>query len=114
MDIALLNVRITLQKYTVAVDEIGNRTNAWEDYFTCAATASGENGSAKGGETVIAGLVVDHADVCFTVRWCRKLNAVTTDGYRVLFNGESYDIIGIDHMNFKRKACKLRCRKVER
>lgn len=114
MDIALLNIRITIQKHTVVTDEIGNRSNAWVDFHTCAATASGENGSAKGSEEAIAGLVVDHADVCFTVRWCRKLEAVTTDGYRVLFGGEIYNIAGIDHMNYKRKAYKLRCKKVER
>ena len=50
MEVSLLNIRITLQKNTVVTDAIGNRTNAWLDYYTCHATASGENGSAKGGE----------------------------------------------------------------
>lgn len=114
MEVSLLNIRITLQKHTVVTDAIGNRTNAWLDYYTCHATASGENGSAKGGEEETAGTTVDHGNVDFTVRYCGKVQPLTTDGYRVIFNGEPYDIIGIDHMNYKRKCLKLRCRKVRR
>ena len=33
MDIALFNERIVIQKNAVTVDEIGNHTNAWTDYF---------------------------------------------------------------------------------
>ena len=114
MEAALLNILITIQKHTVIADEIGNRTNAWTDYYTCHATASGENSSSKGSEDTAAGTTVDHGNVDFTVRFCKKVQPITTDGYRVLFNGEPYDIIGIDHMNYKRKAYKLRCRKVRR
>ena len=32
MDIALLNVKITVEKNEVTVDEIGNRRNAWIEY----------------------------------------------------------------------------------
>lgn len=114
MEIALLNILITVQKHTVVVDAIGNHTNAWEDYYTCHATASGENGSVKGSEDETAGTTVDHGHVDFTVRYCRKLEPLTTDEYRVLFNGQVFDIIGLDHMNFKRKCLKLRCKKVRR
>lgn len=54
MQIALLNVRITFQKNQVVSDEIGNRRNVWEDYYTCYATVSGEGGNEK----VLAGLTV--------------------------------------------------------
>ena len=36
---------------------------------------------------------------------------MNTTEYRVLFGGEIYDLIGLDHMNYKRKSYKLRCRK---
>lgn len=114
MDIGLLNVKITFQKNAVVTDAIGNHTNAWEDYYSCHATVSGENGSKNGGEDESAGTTVDHANIDFTVRWCGKTSCITSDGYRVLFDGELYDIVGIDHMNYKRKSIKFRCRKVRR
>lgn len=33
MNVALMNLRITFQKNTVVTDAIGNRKNAWENYF---------------------------------------------------------------------------------
>lgn len=114
MNVALMNIRITLQRHIVVADAIGNRENGWEDFYTCAATASSENGSSNGTEEKVAGLVVDHADVSFTVRWCRRLSGVTPDEFRVLFVGSIYDIIGVDHLNYKRKALKLRCKKADR
>ena len=33
MEIALLNVKVTFQKNSVAADDIGNRKNVWEDYY---------------------------------------------------------------------------------
>lgn len=110
MDIALLNVRITFQKGTVAADAIGNRTNGWEDYYSCHATVSGEGGSEK----AVAGQTVEDTDLAFTVRCCRKAAAVTTDGFRILFDGGIYNILSIDHMSYKRKALKFRCQKVRR
>ena len=114
MEISLLNTRITIQKSTVTGDTVGNHTAVWTDFYSCHATVSGENGSSKGGEDTEAGTVNDHSGISFTVRFCGCLDALTTDGYRVLFHGDIYDIIGIDHMNFKRKCLKLRCRKVRR
>lgn len=46
MNIALLNTRITIQQQTTTVDTIGNHINTWQDYYTCAATVSGETQSA--------------------------------------------------------------------
>ena len=114
MDIELLNTKILFQKNTVSVDAIGNHTNEWTDYYGCHATVSGENGSAKGGEDESAGTLVDHSNIDFTVRWCSKASVITIDGYRVLYGGEIYDIIGVDHMNNKHKCLKFRCRKVRR
>lgn len=38
MDIALLNVKITVQKNETVVDAIGNHKNNWTDYHSCFAT----------------------------------------------------------------------------
>ena len=88
MNIGLLNIRITIQKSVLSTDAIGNQMNTWQDYFSCAATAGGESGS----ETLV----------------------VTSTEYRVLFDGEIYNITAIDHQNYKRKSLKLWCTKVRR
>lgn len=108
MDIALLNVKITLQKSSVTVDNIGNHTAEWGNHYSCFATVSNESPS----ENTSAGVVVDNSKVDFTVRYCKKVAKVNSTNYRVVFNGEVYEILGVDHMNFKKKAVKLKCQKV--
>ena len=110
MNIELLNVRIFIQKNEVISDAIGNRKNAWKDYYTCYATVSAEAGK----ESTDAGLVVDDSKIDFTLRYCKKAAALTSTGYRVQFGSELYDILAVDHMNFKRKCTKLSCQKARR
>ncbi len=110
MNVALLNVRISVRKNTVVVDAIGNHKNEWSDWYSCYATVSGEAGK----ESTDAGLVVDDSKMDFTIRWCKKAAEITSTEYRVEFNGELYDILAVDHMNFKRKSVKLSCQKVRR
>ena len=111
MDISHMSIKITIQKNSVVTDSIGNHINTWTDWYTCHAAVSGENGSSKGSESLKAGALSDHAGTDFTVRWCDKTKCLTTDGYRVVFAGVTYDIIGIDHMQYERRYTKLRCRK---
>ena len=110
MEVALLNVRITFQKNEVVSDDIGNHRNQWTDYYSCYATVSGESGSEK---NVAANTLYD-SDIAFTVRYCKALKDADTTKLRVIFQGEPYDITFIDHMNFKNKCLKFRCRKVRR
>ena len=115
MDIALLNERITIQKNAVVTDEIGNHTNAWEDYYGCHATVSGSSGGGQSGaEKAEAEQTLDVSDLAFSIRWCKKASAVDVTGYRIIFRGGIYDIISIDHMNFKKKLIKFKCRKARR
>lgn len=110
MEIALLNVVIMIQKSTVTVDGIGNHILCWEDFFPCHATISNESPS----EDTAAGTIVDNTKADFTVRWCRETAEVTSDKFRVVFAGEAYNILGIDHRNFKKKSVKLKCQKARR
>ena len=110
MKIELLNVRITIQKAVVQSDQYGNRRNDYETCYRCYATVSAEAGK----EETAAGVVVDDSKIDFTVRWCEAAAAVTSTGYRIIFNGELYNILGVDHMNYKRKAIKYCCQKVSR
>jgi SPP1 family predicted phage head-tail adaptor len=65
-------------------------------------------------EKAVAGLIVDDSDLSFTVRYCKKAAEVTTDGYRVKFGDALYNIVSIDHMNYKKKSLKFKCEKVRR
>ncbi len=110
MNIALMNVRIEVQKNAVTTDKYGNHKNSWEPYLSCYATVSGETPK----EETDAGLTVDDSKTDFTIRFCHAASAITSTGYRVIFGGETYDILGVNHMNFKNKGIKLLCQKVRR
>ena len=110
MDIALLNVKITMQKNETVVDEIGNHKNIWSDFYSCFATVSGEGGSEK----FKAGVLIDDLDISFTVRYCNALSNLDTTKCRILFGGAVYNIVSIDHMNFKKKCLKFKCEKVRK
>lgn len=110
METALLNVRITFQKNEVVADGIGNHKNQWADYYSCYATVSGESGSEKN----VAANTLYNSDLAFTVRYCKALKDADSTKFRVVFNGEPYNITFIDHMNYKNKCLKFRCRKVRR
>ena len=110
MEIAALRVKIMFQRQKAVVDGIGNHTNRWEDYFACRATVGGEGGTEK----AVAGTTVEDADISFMVRFCRTAEAVSSSGFRIVFWEELYDILAVDHLNYKKKALKFRCRKVRR
>ena len=110
MNIALLNERITIQKSVTETDSIGNHRTVWTDYYSCAATVSGESS----GEDTENAVTVDNTKADFTVRWCRFLDGITNTEYRVFFDGQIYDILIVDHMNYKKKSIKLKCRKARR
>jgi len=107
MNIALLNERIEIQKATVVSDNIGNRKNTWGPYFECACTVGGESGK----EAAVAAQTVDQVDITFTVRSCTLTDAVSSGMFRIVFNGDTYNIVSVDHMNYKHKCLKFRCRK---
>lgn len=110
MDIALLNVRITIQKQKLVVDDIGNHTNTWADWYSCYATVSSESPN----ENTDAGVVVDNSKIDFTIRWCQNASKIAAETHRVIFQDAIYNILGVDHMNFKKKCVKLKCQKVRR
>ena len=107
MNVALLNERIEIQKATVVSDNIGNRKNTWAPYFECACTIGGESGK----EVASVAQTVEHTEISFTVRSCTLTDAVTSDYFRIVFKGAVYNIISVDHMNYKHKCLKFRCRK---
>lgn len=110
MKIALLNEKIMIQKSVIQTDAIGNRKSAWEDYYSCFATIGVESGNEK----LEAGQTTDGAAITFSVRYCNKLVDIVSTSFRILFRGEIYNILSVDHMNWKKKSLKFRCEKARR
>ena len=110
MDIAAMNTGIIFQKCEVVADRIGNRKSVWTDYHSCFATISDSVGRSFV-ENGAAGMTTEHAEVGFTVRFCKKAMAVDTTGFRILWTGGVYNIRKADHLNLKKHALKFRCEK---
>ncbi len=108
MDIAAMNVRVAFQKNETVTDKYGNHKNAWTDYFTCYATIGGETGQ----EQAVVGETVENTNMNVTVRYCTETAAVISTKYRILFGDDIYDILAVDHLNYKKNALKFKCRKV--
>ena len=110
MDVAALRSKVTFQKNETVTDKYGNHKNAWTDYYTCFATIGGE-GLASSKEEQAAGNTVEDFSMTVSVRYCRKAAAIDSTHFRVMFMGEIYNIVNIDHMNFRKKSLKFTCRK---
>lgn len=113
MNVAALRSKVMFQKNETVTDKYGNHKNAWMNYFSCFAMIGGE-GMASSREEQAAGTTVEDFSMTVTVRYCGKTAAVTSTGYRVMFMGEIYNIVNIDHMNFRKKSLKFTCRKERR
>lgn len=110
MRIGNLNSKVMIQKSEIVKDRIGNRTNSWVDYFQCSAVISHE----KGDETYAAGTENDHSDMNVTVRYCSETKAVKKGEYRLVFDGDLFEIEAVDHHGFKRKQITFVCKKINR
>ena len=113
MVVELLNEKVLFLRNVVVTDAIGNHTNEWEEYYTCFATIGGE-GLASSKENEVAGTIVEDVAMTVTVRYCKKAADITSTGFRICFRGELYDIVNVDHMNYKKQSLKFSCRKVRR
>lgn len=110
MKIANFNVRIELQESIPHQDEIGNWEDKWETVYSCFAQVDSRGQS--GGEVSVAGIVVDHSDLIFTIRYVPRLKEITTTAYRIFFQQDFYDIKRVDFMNYENQTLKLYARKV--
>lgn len=107
MDIAALNQRVTFQKAHIVTGKNGNHRTFWDDAFTCWATIGSQNGTEKDA----AGQTIPSDTFSVTVRWYSLTSQVTSDHYRIVVNGTPYNILSIDHLNYKKHAVKFYCQK---
>ena len=110
MEIAKLRSRITIQKNTVEVDAIGNHTNAWVDYWSCAAYAN----LATAKEYGAAGQSLGRDTLVFEVRWCERLRALDSTKFRILSGGNIYNITCVDDVQFRHERLKLTAQRERR
>ena len=104
--IARMNSRITFQKNTITADKYRNRIPVWSDYFTCSAYANTFAADETGNE-----VTSEEHTVTFHVRYCPELAVVTSTGYRIAFNGEYYNIVSVDMMNYQCREIRFKCRR---
>ena len=64
-----LNQRVTFQRQTVTVDDVGNHINTWSDYFSCWACVSTIS-KLKVTEKDEAANTLEQERLDFTVRYC--------------------------------------------
>ena len=108
MDVGLLNRRIIIQKKVTERDDAGVSTSSWKADFICWCTVSNESGQVDSGE----GLNKPAVDISFIVRYCRQSLSVAPLTHRILFGGEFFDIISVDHVSYKGSMIKFNCQKV--
>ena len=113
MDIALMNEKVIFQKCSVVKDGIGNHRNEWTEDYCCFATIGGE-GLASSREAEAAGTLVEDVGMTVTVRYCKKTAGIRSVTHRILFCDQVYDIVSVDHLNYKKKCLKFTCRKIRR
>jgi SPP1 family predicted phage head-tail adaptor len=87
--------KIIIQKRTITEDDIGNQIEVWQDWKTLKA----EKTSLWGQEYYAAKAVNEQDTIVFTVRYVAFIDEMDTVDYRVIFDGKTYDIKNIDHVN---------------
>lgn len=110
MDISKLRSRITIQQAVVQKDAIGNHTNAWEDFWSCAVYAN----LASGKEYGAAGQTLGSDILVFEIRWCERLRDLNSTRFRILLGGAIYNIICVDDVQFRHEKLKLTAQRERR
>lgn len=98
------NQRIVFQKNTVSNDEFDNRVQSWTDYFEAWAYANTRQSSETNGD-----IPQEQLPIIFETRYCPELMEVTSTDFRIVFNGEYFDILNVDKMNYQHDTLKFNC-----
>ena len=100
-----LNERITFQKQTASVDEVGNHINTWSDFFTCwSAVSTSRLNTTEKNE---AGQTLEQERLDFVVRYCQQTSEVNSTEYRIIFKGQNYNIVHLDKADFQKQMLKF-------
>ena len=91
-----LDKRITIQQISSEeqFDSVGNQLPGWIDYHSCWAAVTGDSDKEGHGAKEPREKSVKN----FKIRYCSKLEDMTTDCYRIKYRGHYYDIVSIDNL----------------
>lgn len=95
-DVGRLDKRITIQQASSEeqFDTIGNQLPGWIDYHSCWAAVTGDSDKEEHNAKEPREKSVKN----FKIRYCSKLEDMTTDCYRIKYRGHYYDIASIDNL----------------
>ena len=95
-DVGRLDKRITIQQASSEeqFDTIGNQLPGWIDYHSCWAAVTGDSDKEEHNAKEPREKSVKN----FKIRYCSKLEDITTDCYRIKYRGHYYDIVSIDNL----------------
>lgn len=110
MEIALMRSKISIQKCSVTSDALGNHIESWELYYDCSAYAN----MSSGREYEAAGHTVSSDTIVFTIRYCALTKALNTKEYRIIFDGDIYNITAIDDYQYRHETLKITGERKER
>lgn len=81
-------------------------TEKWEDdpFYQCWAYANGLSGS----EYWAARAQQAENTVVFTARYCRALEHVAPQDFKIVFRNATYDIVSVDHVQFRGMWVKIK------
>lgn len=102
MNPGALNQRVTLERFTSDVDEIGQPIEAWVTLATVWAAVEPQAGR----EFVAAGAVQSQLTTKIRIRW----RAGLTSGDRVTHEGKTYDVQSVIDYRSARREIVLMCR----
>ena len=94
--------RVQIEKAEVKTDELGGRHNEYSHYCTRWAQVNMTTGS----ERYAAGTTSEYKLMSFVVRYDSLTKAITSGGYRIVFDGKIYNIKSVD--NYKQRNESLR------
>lgn len=95
-DVGRLDKRITIQQASSEeqFDTIGNQLPGWINYHSCWAAVTGDSDKEEHNAKEPREKSVKN----FKIRYCSKLEDMTTDCYRIKYRGHYYDIVSIDNL----------------
>ena len=100
-----LRQRITIQERVSSTDSRGFQHVSWQDI--CTVWAAAEN--LRGREFFAAAAVQAEHTVKFTIRYREGI----TPAMRIVFDGKTYNITGIDHGQYRKRHLEIRAMEVE-
>lgn len=97
--------QITIQKYTVSINENGFEVEDWQELITCRAKIE----NLHGREYFEAAVVQAEKTIKFTVRYLREID----ESMRIKFREKYYNITSVDNIKFANRYMEIKALEVE-